>query len=70
MDEFKNQISERVHAARTSLESARAAGDDYLAGVREGELDSLARLAEANDLDLPIDLTPLIDLTLEQRESA
>ena len=67
MDELRNQINERVQAARTSLESARAAGDDYLAGVREGELDSLARLAQANDLDLAIDLT---QLTLEQRKSA
>ena len=67
MDELRNQINERVQAARTSLESARATGDDYLAGVREGELDSLARLAQANDLDLAIDLT---QLTLEQRKSA
>ena len=43
MDELKNQISERVQAARTSLETARAAGQDYVVGVREGELESLAR---------------------------
>jgi len=65
MDELKNQITERVQAARTSLESARAAGEDYLVDVREGELESLARLAAANDLDVADDVT-----ALEQRESA
>ena len=65
MDELKNQITARVTAARISLVSARAAGDDYLVSIREGELESLARLAEANDLDVVADLT-----ALEQRESA
>lgn len=64
MDEFTAQIGARVAAARASLATARADGDDYLVSVREGELDSLARLASSHGLTL-IDLT-----ALEQRESA
>ena len=58
MDEFTQQISARVSAARLALEQALADGDDYLVGVREGELDSLTRLADSNGVTL-IDLTEL-----------
>ena len=64
MDEFTQQISARVSAARLALQQALADGDDYLVGVREGELDSLARLAESNGVTV-VDLTEL-----EQREPA
>ena len=64
MDEFTQQISARVSAARQALKQALADGDDYLVGVREGELDSLTRLADSNGVTL-IDLTEL-----EQREPA
>ena len=64
MDEFTHQISARVSAARRALQQALADGDDYLVGVREGELDSLARLAESNGVTV-VDLTEL-----EQREPA
>ncbi len=53
MYELRSQIQERVRAARTSLVEARAAGDDYLATVREGELDALARVAAEHDLTIP-----------------
>ncbi|MEO7745437.1 MAG: hypothetical protein ABIV05_04345 [Actinomycetota bacterium] len=64
MDEFTQQISARVAAARQALQQALADGDDYLVAVREGELDSLTRLADSNDVTL-IDLTEL-----EQRKPA
>lgn len=64
MDEFTQQISARVSAAHLALQQALADGDDYLVGVREGELDSLARLAESNGVTV-VDLTEL-----EQREPA
>ena len=64
MDEFTQQISARVSAARQALEQAHADGDDYLVGIREGELDSLARLADSNGVTL-LDLTEL-----EQRKPA
>ena len=64
MDEFTQQISARVSAARRALELAHADGDDYLVGIREGELDSLARLADSNGVTL-LDLTEL-----EQRKPA
>ncbi len=51
MDELENQIRGRVLAAQESLLAAQAAGNDFLASVREGELDSLARLAAAHGFD-------------------
>ncbi len=64
MDEFTQQLSARVSETRRALQQALADGDDYLVGVREGELDSLTRLAASNDVTL-------VDLTgLEQREPA
>lgn len=53
MYELRSQIQERVRAARTSLVEARATGDDYLATVREGEIDALARVAAEHDLTIP-----------------
>lgn len=53
MSEFASEITDRVVKASTSLEDARAAGDDYLVDVRVGELEELARLAEANDVEIP-----------------
>lgn len=52
MNELKIHISARMTAARTSLRTAVAAGDDFLVSVREGELDSLTRLAEAHGIDV------------------
>lgn len=51
MNELKTHLSARMVDALVSLRAAEAAGDDYLVGVREGELDSLTRLAEAHCID-------------------
>lgn len=53
MREFVSEVSERVVEARRSLAEADATGDDYLAGVRLGELESLARLAAEHDVEVP-----------------
>lgn len=53
MTEFGTEIRSRVESARRSLASARAAGDDYLAEVLAGELESLSRIAAEHHV--PID---------------
>jgi hypothetical protein len=53
MSEFASEMTDRVVAARTSLADAEAAGDDYLAGVRVGELESLARVAADHGVEVP-----------------
>ena len=45
MTEFHNEIRRRADEARRSLAEARAAGDEYLAGIRIGEIQDLARIA-------------------------
>lgn len=55
MDQLKAALASRVTAARAALAAARAAGDDYLAVVLQGELESLARLAGEHDITLPDD---------------
>ena len=52
MTEFHNEIRRRAHEAQTSLADARATGDDYLAGIRLGEIQSLARIAAEHGLVL------------------
>ena len=70
MDAFTAQIGARIAAARTALAAAVAEGDDYRVAVREGELESLTRLASANDVDVTAH-EPLPDATLhEQRRTA
>jgi len=44
MSEFQQQIEARLESARSSLAEARREGDDYLAQVRLGEIESLQRL--------------------------
>jgi hypothetical protein len=53
MSEFASEVSERVEQARLSLAEAEASGDDYLVGVRVGELESLARIAADHDVEVP-----------------
>lgn len=53
MTQFQDEVQHRVDVARESLEQARAQGDDYLVEVRVGELQSLVRIAEENDVDIP-----------------
>jgi len=50
--EFHNEIRRRAAEARQSLAEAHATGDDYLAGIRVGEIQSLARLAAEHGLAL------------------
>jgi hypothetical protein len=45
MSEFHQEIQARILSATASLDEARSEGDDYLAQIRLGELESLERLA-------------------------
>ena len=45
MSEFQMEIQARMESAALSLAEARDEGDDYLAQIRMGELESLQRLA-------------------------
>ena len=56
MTQFESEIQDRLAETRASLDEAVAEGDDYLAEVRVGELQSLARLAGANGVDVPEEL--------------
>ena len=53
MTEFHAEIRERAQQALDSLEAARRSGDDYMVGVRVGELESLAHLAAEHGLHVP-----------------
>jgi hypothetical protein len=48
--EFRNHISSRIAETRESLRQAQEADEPYLAEVRLGELESLARLAADHGL--------------------
>ena len=50
MTQFHAELRERVAATLMSLHEARATGDDHLAEIRVGELESLARVAREHDL--------------------
>ena len=49
MSEFLHEVQIRLETARQSLAEAQRDGDDYLAQVREGEIESLHRLVEQHD---------------------
>ena len=53
MTELSSQIRERVLDCLTSLDDARTHGDDYLAQIREGELENLTRVADEHGLVIP-----------------
>jgi hypothetical protein len=53
MTEFHSEITQRATRAAQSLRKAQETGDDYLATVREAELESLARLADEHGLRIP-----------------
>lgn len=53
MTEFHTEITQRAARAAQSLRTAQESGDDYLATVREAELESLARLADEHGLRIP-----------------
>jgi hypothetical protein len=46
MSEFQQEIQIRLDTATRSLEEAQRDGDDYLAQIRLGELESLNRHAD------------------------
>jgi hypothetical protein len=77
MDEFTREIRLRVDQASASLEAARAAGDEFLADVRTGELESLGHLAREHgvEVSLPEAIEPggqhvEIDLTQAEETAA
>lgn len=53
MTEFQTELRDRAREALQSLAQAREAGDDYSADVHTGELESIQRLADDNDVYLP-----------------
>jgi hypothetical protein len=53
MTEFHTAITQRAARAVQSLRTAQESGDDYLATVREAELENLARLAAEHGLRIP-----------------
>jgi hypothetical protein len=53
MSEFATELAGRAQEAIASLQEAEAAGDDYLVEVRVGELQSLSRLADDHEVELP-----------------
>ena len=53
MTEFHTAITQYALGAVQSLRDARESGDDYLALVREAELENLARLASEHGLRVP-----------------
>lgn len=53
MTEFHAEMRDRAATAVRSLKQAQDNGDDYLVGVREAELENLARLASDHGLRIP-----------------
>ncbi|WP_406858935.1 hypothetical protein ABZO31_01285 [Streptomyces sp. HUAS MG47] len=51
MTTFGEAVRQRVRAARSRLEEARAAGDAYDAALAEDELDDALRLARKHGID-------------------
>lgn len=52
MSEFVQEIRDRMTSARQALAEAKQEDDDYLVQVRQGELESLERLAADHDLTM------------------
>jgi hypothetical protein len=53
MTELHTEISHRASRATQDLRAAKESGDDYLATVREAELEGLARIAHEHGLRVP-----------------
>lgn len=49
MSEFQHEIQIRLESATQSLHEAERDGDDYLAQIRLGEIESLTRLAQEHE---------------------
>ncbi|MDQ1603898.1 MAG: hypothetical protein QOE01_1743 [Actinomycetota bacterium] len=54
MGDFLQEIQDRIDAARESLAQAERDGDEYLASIRLGEIESLQRLEQENTGELPV----------------
>jgi hypothetical protein len=54
MGDFLKEIQDRIDAARQSLAQAERDGDEYLASIRLGEIESLQRLEQENTGELPV----------------
>ena len=52
MSQFQHEIRSRVAETRNHLARAHEAGDEYLVGIRLGELEGLARIAAEHDVEL------------------
>lgn len=52
MSQFQHEICRRISETQDSLALAHAAADEYLVGVRLGELESLARVATEHGLKI------------------
>jgi hypothetical protein len=52
MSEFRWEILDRVATVSAALEAAEILGDDYLAEVHRGRLDTLRRLAAEHDIHI------------------
>jgi hypothetical protein len=52
MSDFTTELRLRVTEARDSLLEARQSGDDYLAQLWLGQIESLARLASENQISV------------------
>ena len=75
--QFQHEIEGRADRVLSSIEAARAEGEDYLAEVHLAELESVVRLATEHDVELPAAReflqrhTRVIDLTgVEERAGA
>lgn len=51
MGEFLAEINGRIAETYTSLQAARAAGDDFLAEMHSSELEDLKRIAARNGVN-------------------
>ncbi len=52
MSDFTTELRQRVAEAQRSLVEARDSGDDYLVQLSLGQIESLARLAAENQVDV------------------
>jgi len=52
VSQFHHELSARIAQTQDDLADAREAGDEYLVGVRLGELESLARVAAEHGVQI------------------
>jgi hypothetical protein len=52
VSQFRREISNRISETQADLTRAGEVGDEYLVGIRLGELESLARVAAEHGLEI------------------